>query len=169
MKENEDGEIDRDFIAAELFEAISHPTRIQILKMLEKTPQGFSELKHGLGISSSGNLNHHLNKLSTLVGTDAHGKYVVTDQGREALYVVKASRAENEPRSYTTLTIIISALIFYSVYTTAAMVLGRFDYNTLMFGLLLIVLFPLVFRHVYPRVKKHASLGPLSSGDAEDV
>jgi len=44
MKENEDGEVDRNIIAAELFEAISHPTRIQILKILEETPQGFSEL-----------------------------------------------------------------------------------------------------------------------------
>ena len=154
MEENEDGEVDRDLIAAELFEAISHPTRIQIL---EKTPQGFSELKHELGISSSGNLNHHLNKLSTLVGTDTHGKYVVTDQGREALYTIKATRAENEPGSYTTLTIIISSLIFYSIYTTASMVLGRFDLNTLLFGLLLIVLFPLVFRFVYPRAKKRAT------------
>lgn len=150
--EDEEGETNRDLIAAELFEAISHPTRIQILKTLEKTPQGFSELKHELGISSSGNLNHHLNKLSILIGTDAHGKYVVTDQGREALYMIKASRAENEPGSYTTFTIIISALIFYSIYTTAAIVSGRFDLNTLLFGLLLIVFFPLVFRYVYPRV-----------------
>jgi len=157
MEENEDGEVDRDLIAAELFESISHPTRIHILKILEKTPQGFSELKHELGISSSGNLNHHLNKLSTLVGTDAHGKYVVTDQGREALYMIKATRAENDPGSYTTLTIIISALIFYSIYTTAAMILGRFDLNTLLFGLLLIVFFPLVFRFVYPLAKKRAT------------
>ncbi len=159
MDVEDDGEADRDLIAAELFEAISHPTRIQILKTLEKTPQGFSELKHELGISSSGNLSHHLNKLSTLVGTDAHGKYAATDQGREALYMIKASR-EAGPGSYTTFTIIISALIFYSVYTTAALVLGRFDYNTLLFGLLLIVFFPLVFRYVYPRVYRTSSKSP---------
>ena len=155
--EDEEGDTNRDLIAAELFEAISHPTRIQILKLLDETPQGFSELKHELGISSSGNLNHHLNKLSTLVGTDAHGKYVVTDQGREALYMIKASRAEAEPGSYTTLTIIISSLIFYSIYTTAAIVSGKFDLNTLLFGLLLIVFFPLVFRFVYPIAKKRAT------------
>jgi hypothetical protein len=157
LEGNEDGEVDRDLIVAELFEAISHPLRIQILEILEEKPHGFSELKYGLGISSSGNLNHHLKKLSTLIGTDAHGKYVVTDQGREALYMIKASRAENDPGSYTTLTIIISALIFYSVYTTAAMVLGRFDPYTLLFGLLLIVLFPLVFKLVYPLAKKRAT------------
>lgn len=157
METNEEGEVDRDLIAAELFEAISHPTRIQILKMLEKTPQGFSELKHELGISSSGNLSHHMNKLSTLIGTNAHGKYVVTDQGHEALYMIKATRAEAEPGTYTTFTIIVSALIFYSVYTTAAMVTGRFDINTLLFGLLLIVFFPLVFRYVYPRVYRSSN------------
>ena len=155
-----DGEADREVIAAELFEAISHPTRIQILKTLEKAPRGFSELKHELGISSSGNLSHHLNKLSTLVGTDAHGKYVATDQGREALHMIEALRAEAGPGSYTTFTIIVSALIFYSVYTTAALVLGRFDYNTLLFGLLLIVFFPLVFRYVYPRVHRSSNKGP---------
>jgi len=169
MEGNEDGSRERDLIAAELFEAISHPTRIQILKILEKTPQGFSELKHGLGISSSGNLNHHINKLSTLVGADIHGKYVVTDQGREALYMIKATRAE-EPGSYTTLTIIISALIFYFVYTSASMLLGRFDLNTLLFGLLLILFFPLVFRYVYPRVSKHAPPDSgLSGVDEEDM
>ncbi len=36
MEANEEGEVDRDSIAAELFEAISHPTRIQILEILEK-------------------------------------------------------------------------------------------------------------------------------------
>ena len=155
-----DGEADRDLIAAELFEAISHPTRIQILKTLEKAPRGFSELKHELGISSSGNLNHHLNKLSTLVGTDAHGKYVATDQGREALYMIKASKAEAGAGSYTSFTIIVSAIIFYSIYTTAALVLGRFDYNTLLFGLLLIVFFPLVFRYVYPLVHGWSNKAP---------
>lgn len=157
MEANEEGEVDRDFIAAELFEAISHPTRIQILKTLEKTPKGFSELKHELGISSSGNLSHHLNKLSTLIGTDAHGKYTVTDQGHEALYMIKATKSEAEPRRYTTFTIIVSALIFYSIYTTATMVLGRFDYDTLLFGLLLIVFFPLVFRYVYPRIHRSSN------------
>ena len=71
--------------------------------------------------------------------------------------MIRASRAEAEPGSYTTLTIIISSLIFYSIYTTAAMVSGRFDLNTLLFGLLLIVFFPLVFRFVYPLAKKRAT------------
>jgi len=71
--------------------------------------------------------------------------------------MIKATRAENKPGSYTTVTIIISALIFYSIYTTAAMILGRFDLNTLLFGLLLIVFFPLVFRFVYPLAKKRAT------------
>jgi len=36
MMEDEEGETNRDLIAAELFEAISHPTRIQILKRIPK-------------------------------------------------------------------------------------------------------------------------------------
>ncbi len=39
---------------AELFEAISHPERIKILKILEKKPASFASLKRQLGIESSG-------------------------------------------------------------------------------------------------------------------
>ena len=56
---------EKEVLAAELFESISHPTRIRILKTLAKGDQGFSKLKSKLGFSSSGNLTHHLNKLET--------------------------------------------------------------------------------------------------------
>ncbi len=43
-------ELDKDIVIAELFEAISHPSRINILKLLEKKPYSFSELKQALRI-----------------------------------------------------------------------------------------------------------------------
>ncbi|MGD2201745.1 MAG: winged helix-turn-helix domain-containing protein [Candidatus Bathyarchaeota archaeon] len=146
MEGDKDDVLDRDIIVAELFEAISHPTRIQILKLLEEKPHGFAEIKHELGISSSGNINHHLNKLSTLIDTDSHGDYLLTDQGSEALFMIESTRSAKKNDSYTTFIIIISTLIFYSSYATYSLLIRKFDLSTLLFGLILVILFPLVYR-----------------------
>jgi len=71
---------------AELFEALGHPTRINILQVLSKSPLGFSELKKETGIESNGLLSFHLNKLGGLVKAK-EGSYALTDDGREALRV----------------------------------------------------------------------------------
>ena len=148
-----DQEVDKDILAAELFEAISHPTRIQILKTLEKAPQGFSELKHGLGISSSGNLTHHLSKLSTLVGTNAQGKYVLTDQGREALHVI-GIKAANGGWMVTTYAI-ISALIFYAIYVTVSLVSGRADLLTPVSAVISTAIFFVIFWTILVRTRRN--------------
>jgi len=129
METNGDDKVDTDVLAAELFEAISHPTRIQILRMLEEAPQGFSELKHSLGITSSGNLTHHLSKLSTLICTNSQGKYALTDQGREALHVVGVTNTVNGGWMDTTY-IVVSALIFYALFVTVSIISGRVDILT---------------------------------------
>ena len=149
-----DPEVDKDILAAELFEAISHPTRIQILKTLEKAPQGFSELKHGLGISSSGNLTHHLNKLSTLVGTNAKGKYVLTDQGREALHVIGITKSANGGWMVTTYAI-ISALIFYAIYVTVSLVSGRADLLTPVSAMISTAIFFVIFWTILVRTRRN--------------
>jgi len=71
--------------SAELFEAISHPVRIRIIKILEKQPTSFASLKRQLRIDSSGNLDFHLKKLGELVAVRADGLYGLTDAGKEAL------------------------------------------------------------------------------------
>jgi DNA-binding HxlR family transcriptional regulator len=71
--------------SAELFEAISHPERIKILKILEKKPTSFASLKRQLGIHSSGNLDFHLKKLGKLVTVRDDGLYGLTEAGKEAL------------------------------------------------------------------------------------
>jgi DNA-binding transcriptional ArsR family regulator len=71
--------------AAELFEAISHPTRIRISRLLEKEPFSFASLKRRLNIDSSGNLDHHLKKLGPLIRVQNDGLYALTDAGKEAL------------------------------------------------------------------------------------
>lgn len=75
--------------SSELFEAISHPTRIRILKILEDHPTSFAALKRELSIDSSGNLDHHLKKLSGLVLVQRDGLYALTDDGKEALTSVR--------------------------------------------------------------------------------
>ena len=74
---------------SELFEKISHPTRVKILKLLEDSPLNFSQLKNNLGIESSGNLDHHLKKLKDLVYLDS-GLYKISDMGKEAIRAIKS-------------------------------------------------------------------------------
>ena len=74
---------------AEIFDALGHPTRINIIKALSKETLGFADLKKKVGIDSSGHLQHHLNKLNGLIKTDEQGKYCLSDQGRDALLSVQ--------------------------------------------------------------------------------
>ena len=150
--EEKDGSagVDRDFLTAELFEAVSHPTRIQILRILSREPLGFAELKRKLGISSSGNLSHHLNKLVTLVETNAQGKYKITDQGHEALFAIRATQVTEE-RWTTTTHAFIGALIFYALFLTAAIVSKMADVFTPVSALISTIVFCLIFRSMLLR------------------
>ena len=80
--------IDEDRRRAEVFDALSHPTRIMLLKALSEEPLGFADLKKKLGIESSGHLQHHIGKLDGLIKTDDSGKYALSDQGKDALHSV---------------------------------------------------------------------------------
>ena len=92
-----------DSSRAELFEALGHPTRVKILRILRERPMSFSELKRETGIESSGHLQFHLGKLSSLVKADAVGNYALTDEGRDALQVAQAAlRSENSMRKVWT-------------------------------------------------------------------
>ena len=72
----------------ELFEALSHPIRINILKKLSQNPMSFSELKRTLNIESSGKLDFHLKKLEGLVILNEEGKYILTKDGYAALQAI---------------------------------------------------------------------------------
>jgi len=75
---------------SELFEKISHPTRVKILKLLGVSPLNFSQLKNKLGIESSGNLDHHIKKLEGLISLDSNGLYKLSDEGKEAIKAIKS-------------------------------------------------------------------------------
>lgn len=72
----------------EVFEAISHPMRIAILKELAKRPTRFADLKRILKIKSSGLLDFHLKKMEAVITTDRDGLYTLNDRGFAALRAV---------------------------------------------------------------------------------
>jgi parallel beta-helix repeat protein len=82
-----------DASEAEVFEALGHPTRIRLLQILAEKPLAFSGLKRAAGLESNGLLTFHLGRLRGLVRSDADGSYVLTDEGREALRMIEATRA----------------------------------------------------------------------------
>lgn len=73
----------------EVFDAISHPLRIKILKALAETPLGFSELKRAINVESSGALDFHLKKMQGLIGTDSAGRYILSAKGCAALEAIR--------------------------------------------------------------------------------
>ncbi|MHA2379949.1 MAG: ArsR/SmtB family transcription factor [Candidatus Thorarchaeota archaeon] len=72
----------------EVFDAISHPMRVEILRELAKGPRGFADLKRKLKISSSGLLDFHLKKMASIVATDADGLYILNNRGFAAVQAV---------------------------------------------------------------------------------
>ena len=82
-------QIEQDKQRAEVFDALGHPTRILILKVLSDGALGFADLKKKTAIESSGHLQHHLTKLNGLIKTDEYGKYCLSDEGKDALLTVQ--------------------------------------------------------------------------------
>ena len=81
--------IETDRHRAEVFDALGHPTRIAIVKVLSEGSLGFADLKRKTGIESSGHLQHHLSKLNGLIKADEYGKYCLSDEGKDALLTVQ--------------------------------------------------------------------------------
>jgi hypothetical protein len=75
----------------ELFEAVSHPMRIEIVKKLAKKPLRFADLKRHLKIDSSGLLDFHLKKLHDLIILNEEGNYTLTDIGFAALSTIETT------------------------------------------------------------------------------
>ncbi|MCR6624570.1 MAG: winged helix-turn-helix domain-containing protein [archaeon YNP-LCB-024-027] len=75
--------------SSDLFEAVSHPLRIEIIKLLAKGPKRFADIKRELKIDSSGLLDFHLKKLDDLISVNNEGFYVLTDKGAAALQAIE--------------------------------------------------------------------------------
>jgi DNA-binding HxlR family transcriptional regulator len=83
----------------EMFEAISHPIRIDIVQLLAEKPLGFADLKRELKISSSGLLDFHLKKLDDLITVNKEGCYALTEKGFAALTTVEGAAGYYRLRS----------------------------------------------------------------------
>jgi len=83
----------------EMFDAVSHPIRIDIVRILAEKPLGFADLKRELKISSSGLLDFHLKKLDELITTDKEGRYSLTEKGFAALTTVEGAAGYYRLRS----------------------------------------------------------------------
>lgn len=79
-----------ELLDSEIFEAISHPQRVKILKALARSPLGFSELKRVINVKSSGALDFHLKKMESLVVHDRHGRYTLNMRGYAAVEAINA-------------------------------------------------------------------------------
>ena len=103
----------------EVFEAISHPMRIAILKELAKRPTRFVDLKRTLKIKSSGLLDFHLKKMDAVITTDKDGLYTLNDRGFAALRAVHVvSNYGWQRRSWIINVVMLSAMniyIFFSI------------------------------------------------------
>jgi len=82
-----------------MFEAVSHPIRIDIVQILAEKPLGFADLKRELRISSSGLLDFHLKKLDDLVTINKEGRYSLTEKGFAALTTVEGAAGYYRVRS----------------------------------------------------------------------
>ena len=129
--------VEEDRKRAEVFDALSHPTRIMLLKALSDEPLGFADLKKKLGIESSGHLQHHISKLGGLIKTDDYGKYTLSDQGKDALHSVDTvesvagiKASENEQlRVSRKNTILQSTVIILAVLLALSLALTAFQYS----------------------------------------
>ncbi len=152
--------------ASTLFESISHESRIKIIRYLEKSPATFSELKDYLNISSSGNMNHHLNKLYGFIDKNDEGKYILTKKGREALltiYVTEKNRKKILQDTYTW----FSATIFYAIYMTIAYFTSDRVWWVPIIGLVFTLIYLLIITFIVMQKVKRGEWNFIFSGRGE--
>jgi len=131
------GESNSDASRAELFDSLGHPLRIRILQALEAGSLGFSDLKRKVGIESNGNLQYHLGRLDGLVKASADGSYAITDDGREALRIVRTGSLpqagkETSAGGKVVISRVVLALLVASLLLVAsAAIYGQFELRTL--------------------------------------
>ena len=100
----------------EAFEAIAHPLRIKILKLLAERPMGFSELKRELRIKSSGKLDFHLRKLGGLIALNSDGKYTLTKEGYAALQAITTIKKYGwQKRAYIINTVACTIVVAFTL------------------------------------------------------
>jgi DNA-binding transcriptional ArsR family regulator len=79
----------------EIFAALKHPMRRQILLFLEELGEThFTQVQSAVGIEDTGLMSYHLNKLSPLVEQFERGKYRLSEVGQAGVALFQ--RVERE-------------------------------------------------------------------------
>jgi len=145
----------------DVFDAVSHPLRIEILNLLAKKPQRFADIKRILNIDSSGLLDFHLKKLneSELVKTDKDGCYTLAERGFAALQAVETLSKYGWQRRayYINLAVCISLNLYFPL------VYFFIERNTIFFSAWLLIVLPvtaawIAFYSYWTFVKGHIRL-----------
>jgi DNA-binding transcriptional ArsR family regulator len=84
----------------DVLEAVSHPLRVEIIRLLAKGPRRFADIKRELRVESSGLLDFHLKKLGNLISINEVGFYVLNDKGFAALQAVEAIQIRLAEKSF---------------------------------------------------------------------
>lgn len=151
---------DDDALHASLFEAISHPTRIQIIKLLENRSLGFAALKKELKITSSGNLTHHLDKLETLIIRNTEGLYTLTDSGHEAVRAIETAEASEKNSisiQWSGVSAVLGGLVFYALWVSWKVLAYQADPWTLLAALIGGTIYAVgffIFHRLFLRLRK---------------
>ncbi|TFG34058.1 hypothetical protein EU527_05515 [Candidatus Thorarchaeota archaeon] len=150
------GKDEKDSISeASLFESIAHESRINTIFVLQNGHLGFSELKKKLNLTSSGNLQHHINKLGNLIEQNSDGLYMLTDSGREAVSAIQAIRSmQDRLKINLTAMIFIGSLIYYTVILTTPFILGTVNPLTPLEALVISVAFGAIFYIIFSAAHK---------------
>jgi DNA-binding transcriptional ArsR family regulator len=80
---------------AEIFAALKHPIRRQILLFLEQKGEvSFTDIQNATGINDTGLISYHLKELSPLVEQSERGKYRLSEVGQASVRLFR--KVENE-------------------------------------------------------------------------
>jgi DNA-binding transcriptional ArsR family regulator len=84
----------------ELFAALKHPVRRQILLFLDrKSEASFTDIQQEVGIDDTGLMSYHLKELAPLVEQSSRGKYCLSEVGQAGVVLFRKVEREHQRSS----------------------------------------------------------------------
>lgn len=84
----------------EIFAALKHPVRRQILLYLDKKGEAsFTDIQHEAGIEDTGLMSYHLKELAPLVEQSCRGKYCLSEVGQAGVVLFRKVEREHQRSS----------------------------------------------------------------------
>lgn len=143
----------------ELFDAVSHPLRIEVVKALAEEPLRFADLKRKLKISSSGLLDFHLKKLDGLIAVNKEGCYYLSERGYAALTAIESAAGYHRLRSARRRSFYLNLIVFVLVNIGAIWTASQLNNYALWYAIILPVSVAwIIFYSYWTLVKRRVSL-----------